>query len=146
LNVLVDTCVWSESFRHPSRPETINIRLELGELIKEGRVVLIGAIRQEILSGIRSHQQFIHLREQMKAFSDYPVSSGDYEYAAELFNKFRSMGIQGSNTDFLICAVAMRSQLSIFTLDKDFYHFAKHVKLHLHLVRLSVHYPNPISL
>jgi predicted nuclease of predicted toxin-antitoxin system len=49
----------------------------------------------------------------------------DYEEAASFFNHCRAKGIQGSNTDFLICAVAARNDFPIFTKDADFAHFAK---------------------
>ncbi|HEY5955605.1 MAG TPA: hypothetical protein VIV60_03585 [Polyangiaceae bacterium] len=41
-------------------------------------------------------------------------------------------GIQGSNTDLLICATARRRKLSIYTTDADFRHYAKVLKLELH--------------
>jgi predicted nucleic acid-binding protein len=47
----------------------------------------------------------------------------DYETAADFFNTCRRSGIQGSNTDFLICAVAHRRNHSIFTTDQDFTRF-----------------------
>jgi predicted nucleic acid-binding protein len=42
-----------------------------------------------------------------------------------MFNLCRAKGIQGSNTDFLICAVAVRHDFTIFTTDGDFRLFAK---------------------
>ncbi|MGK7876312.1 MAG: hypothetical protein AB4426_24355 [Xenococcaceae cyanobacterium] len=55
------------------------------------------------------------------------VTPEDYELAAESFNTCRSNGIQGSNTDFLICAVAHRRSYSILTTDKDFQSFQAHI-------------------
>jgi hypothetical protein len=40
------------------------------------------------------------------AFPDVPLLMEDYVTAANFFNLCRSKGIQGSSTDFLICAVA----------------------------------------
>ncbi len=105
------------------------------ELIKEARAEIIGAIRQEILSGIKSKKQFEELREQLKEFKDLKVITSDYEKAAENFNSLRSKGIQGSNTDFLICAVAERLEIPIFTTDKDFLRFAKHLPIQLYIPR-----------
>lgn len=135
MNVIVDTCIWSEALRKPQKPASASIIHELKELIMEGRVVMLGVVRQEILSGIRNHEQFARLRDKLRAFKDYPVSTENYEFAAELFNQCRASGIQGSNTDFLICAVAIPNGLSVFTTDKDFHLFAKHTKIHLHLAR-----------
>ena len=44
--------------------------------------------------------------------------------AAAFFNACRKKGVQGSHTDFLICAVRTE-QAPVFTLDRDFERFAK---------------------
>ena len=99
--------------------------MELASLIADGRVAMIGAIRQELLSGIKEHAHFERLRDHLRAFSDIEIRSNDYEEAASFFNRCRAKGIQGSNTDFLICAVAARCEFPIFTTDADFAHFAE---------------------
>ena len=58
----------------------------------------------------------------------------DYEKAAFYFNLCRSKGIQGSNTDFLICSIAIRNNFSLFTVDKDFLLFSKHIPIQLHKI------------
>jgi predicted nucleic acid-binding protein len=93
---------------------------------------MIGPIRQEILSGIRSESQFIELQKHLESFPDLPILTEDYVTAAKFFNHCRSKGIQGSNTDFLICAVAARNRFSIYTTDKDFDLFSKHIQIVLH--------------
>ena len=40
------------------------------------------------------------------------------------FNTCRRQGIQGSNTDFLLCAVAMRAHYGILSNDNDFINFS----------------------
>jgi len=62
MSVLVDTCVWSLAFRRgrSDRPDIVD---ELRALILDGRVVMLGPVRQEILSGIRSRTQFELLRD-----------------------------------------------------------------------------------
>ncbi|MEA2345283.1 MAG: hypothetical protein QOF63_3452 [Thermoanaerobaculia bacterium] len=125
MKVLVDTPIWSLGLRRKSRPENEAAISALAILIKDGRVAIIGPIRQEILSGIREPAHFERLRENLRGFPDTEVTSADYEEAASFFNRCRAKGIQGSNTDFLICAVAVRNEFSIFTKDADFVHFAK---------------------
>jgi predicted nucleic acid-binding protein len=123
VNVLVDTSVWSIALRRES--SSSGELSALRQLIEEGRAVLLGAIRQEILSGVPSEKQLELLRENLAAFVDLEVSSEDYVTAASFFNRCRRKGIQGSNTDFLICAAAERHQAPIFTTDRDFSRFAK---------------------
>lgn len=124
---IVDTCVWSLALRRNVATEEMAIGQMLRDLITDGRVVLLGAIRQEVLSGIRYREQFVRLRDNLRAFPDLEITTEDYELAAEFFNTCRRNGVQGSNTDFLICAVAHRRGYSIFTTDKDFDNFRSYI-------------------
>ncbi len=134
MNVLVDTSVWSLALRR-SAPRQDAIESELRDLILEGRVLLVGPVRQELLSGIRAPAQFRKLRDVLAAFPDEPITREDYEDAASCFNRCRARGIQGSNTDFLLCAVALRLGVPLFTTDRDFDHFAKALRVHRHAPR-----------
>jgi len=131
MKVLVDTSVWSLALRRGKLSISAPAQ-ELQQLIQDHRVKMIGPIRQEILSGIRNDSQFNKLRKHLESFPDLPILTNDYVRAAKFFNLYRSKGIQGSNTDFLICAVAVRNKFSIFTTDKDFELFSKHIKIILH--------------
>jgi predicted nucleic acid-binding protein len=122
MNVLVDTSVWSLALRR--RAPTHAAVDTLRRLVGAGRAALIGPVRQEVLSGIREPAVFERLRAVLSAFADVPLAAADYERAAASFNACRAAGIQGSNTDFLICAVAERHRMPIFTTDEDFARFA----------------------
>jgi len=135
MKILVDTSIWSLALRRSSTatlsPSQSAQVAELADLVRDGRAVMIGAIRQELLSGIKLQAQFEQLRSALQAFDDCPVTVADYELAAEFFNRCRAVGVQGSNTDFLICAVACRNQLAIATVDGDFVQFAKCLPIRL---------------
>jgi predicted nucleic acid-binding protein len=131
MNVIVDTVIWSLALRRRSSNQNQNLVTQLQELIQNDQVLILGAIRQEVLSGIKSPEQFKRLRDTLRAFPDIPLTSDDYEQAAEFFNTCRQHGIQGSNTDFLICAVAYRRNIQIFTTDKDFQYFQAHIPVNL---------------
>jgi len=49
--------------------------------------------------------------------------------AAEFSYLSQSKGIQGSSTDFLICAVANLEKLIIFTIEKDFEKYEKYLPI-----------------
>ena len=124
MKVLVDTSVWSLALRRPSGT-TVTAEQQatvqaLRDLVLDGRAVLIGAIRQELLSGIKAQTQFDTLKARLMAFDDIALTLQDYELAAQSFNTCRTNGVQGSNTDFLICAAAINHKLPVFTLDRDF--------------------------
>src|SRR5262245_65959563 len=132
--VLVDTSIWSQGLRRNVRtrsPESV----ELSELIRDGWAAMIGPIRQEILSGVKSERQFELLRDHLRAFPDTELTVEDFELAAHLSNRCRAHGVQGSNTDFLICAVAAHRGYSIFTTDEDFAAFARFVPINRHTPR-----------
>ncbi len=134
MNVLVDTSVWSLALRRAKRVDDETSR-ELAALIQEGRVVLLGPVRQELLSGLKEKRQYESLRDHLRAFPDLELESADFEEAALAFNRCRERGIQGANTNFLLCAVALRRDFAIFTADRDFVHFAKVLRLRLHACR-----------
>jgi predicted nucleic acid-binding protein len=142
VQVLVDTSVWSLALRRPQtagkHPEQSDAAFasaiaQLRDLIEDGRACIIGAIRQELLSGIKHREQFTSLQTKLRAFEDIALEQQDHERAAEFFNLCRSEGIQGSNTDFLICAAASSRKLPILTTDADFKRYAQHLPIQLFL-------------
>lgn len=96
---------------------------------------MIGSIRQEILSGIRAPDHYRKLRERLRAFSDEVLAEADYEEAATCFNRCGAKGLQGSNTDVLICAVSMRRTFAMLTTEKYFARFARVLGFNLHAPR-----------
>ncbi len=133
MRILVDSCVWSAVLRRGSLASD-PVRIEMVRLIEEGCVELIGPVRQEILSGVRTESQFDSLREALELFPEIDIRSEDFVEAARLYNLCRSRGIQGSGTDFVICAVAIREHVPVFTVDKDFERYAQVFPLPLHRV------------
>ncbi len=137
MNIIIDTSVWSLALRRQRTSPSVETR-ELAELVREGRAAMLGPVRQELLSGVRADQQFEMLRDRLRAFPDVPLVAEDYEEAASFFNRCRARGIQGSNTDYLICAAAARRGFGILTTDADFAHFARVLPIELHMPRVSV--------
>ena len=146
MKVLVDSSVWSLALRRaPTSPKLRaapdDEARELARLIVEGNVGLIGPIRQEVLSGIREAAQFERLRSKLAEFPDAALHPADFETAAQFFNRCRAKGLQGSNIDFLICAVSARSGMPVLTTDGDFAMFKKYLPITLHKVR-PIHVSN----
>ena len=134
MKVLVDTSVWSLALRRRT-PAVVHPAVEaLRHLIADARAAIVGPVRQELLSGIREKATFDRLRDHLQAFPDEPVNAGDYERAAEHFNTCRSRGLLGSNTDFLLCAIAERHRMPILSTDRDFARFARVLPIDLHKV------------
>jgi len=122
MTTLVDTPIWSLAFRRKTASDPL--AKHLADLINRSEAAIIGIVRQELLSGIRDPAEFSKVRGRMRAFPDLPLTEDHHEQAAAFYNLCRSRGIQGSNTDFLICAAADLYKLTIFTTDRDFENFA----------------------
>lgn len=130
MKVLVDTDVWSEALRRKKGKKSIYVD-EMIDLIQEGRVLIIGPIRMEILSGIRDQAIFDAFSERLAAFVDQDVPSEVYVLAARFFNLCRSKGIRGSNTDFLICACSAHWNTPILSKDKDYRLYQRYLPIEL---------------
>jgi len=128
MKALVDTSVWSLALRHKKQHEAVS---KLADLILSSLVVMIGPVRQELLSGISKEDIFLQLKTKLQAFDDFAITIRDYETAAQFYNICRRRGVQGSHIDFLICAVAHNNNFLIFTIDKDFDNFAKYLPIKL---------------
>jgi predicted nucleic acid-binding protein len=138
MNALVDTSVWSLALRRKPGALTAaerSVAEELADLAREGRARIIGLIRQELLSGIKSAGQYEKLRAALRAFSDERVETSDYEAAAKTSNDCRLRGLSASVVDALICQIALSRQWSIFTTDPDFEGYAKVLPIKLHTPR-----------
>jgi len=86
VKVIVDTCVWSMALRR-GVPSAIPELAELRQLVDEARVQMVGAIRQEILSGIRVRSQFEALRDRLRGFPDLRLDGEDYELAWKMLKR-----------------------------------------------------------
>ncbi|QSJ15434.1 PIN domain-containing protein [Nostoc sp. UHCC 0702] len=131
MKVIVDTSVWSLALRHNSQVEDSPYIALLRDLITDGRVALLGAVRQEILSGIRHIDHYELLRNYLHAFPNLELNMEDYELASEFYNTCRHHGLLGTNTDFLICAAAVRRNYRILTRDQDFEQLSQYIPVTL---------------
>ena len=104
----------------------------LEELVAAGRARLLGAVRQELLSGIKHSQQFVRLQQELRNFSDVELETEDYEGAAEISNGCEAHGVVGSSIDMLLCSVALRRGWAIYTSDRDFERYAKYAPILLY--------------
>jgi hypothetical protein len=132
--VLVDTPVWSLALSRRTVDLSASERgltQSLYQLIQQHRVSLLGATRQEILSGIREESQFRRVRDYLRDFPNITLETADYEGAAQVSHDCRRAGIAGSAVDTLICAVSLRRKWEIFTTNRDFTHYRRVVQIRL---------------
>jgi predicted nucleic acid-binding protein len=133
--VLVDTSVWSLALRKREHTEPeLKYVSRLSQILRDLQLVMIGPIRQEILSGLSDQRRYEEFRQKIAIVPDHPVSTQEYELAARFHNECRQHGIQGFHVDFLICAVAQNNGFRILTLDHDFLLYQQYVGITLEKV------------
>jgi len=114
--LLVDTSVWIEVFRRPSR-----FRLESVADLDE--VVTCLPIIQEVLQGFREEHAFRIARRAMFALDvlESPLTQEVFEEAAQLYRSARRSGVTvRSGVDCLIAACAIRHGIPVLHYDRDF--------------------------
>ena len=131
--ILIDTTIWSKAYRRKKiareDQKTVNKLRTILDMEKE---ILIGPVRQELLSGISDKEAFNDLAMKLNGLNNYEVELADHDLAAEYFNICMSHGIQGSQTDYLLCAVAHRYNSEIFTEDKGFAMYKDYLPIKLY--------------
>lgn len=83
-----------------------------------------GIVSQELLSGVRTPEEWKRLQEVMEGFPVFLADQEDHFTAAKVANTCRRRGIASSTVDCLIAAQAIRRRANLFTLDQDFQRIA----------------------
>jgi predicted nucleic acid-binding protein len=121
VKLLVDTSVWSLALRRKKTaglsPDEQKLKAELVQAIQDGRVAMLGLLRQELLSGIKEKTQFDKVKAALDPYLDEPINTADYEYAALVYNECRNQGVEAGTVDILICAVAVRRGWEVLSGD-----------------------------
>ena len=118
---LVDTSVWVEVFRKPSR-------MNLRSVVDTEEIVTCLPVIQEVLQGFQEERPFRIARDAMFAFPivESPLHRVVFEDAVELFRSARRKGLTiRSSVDCLIAACALRHGLEVLHCDRDFDALAK---------------------
>jgi predicted nucleic acid-binding protein len=132
--ILADTNIWSAALRRSNRSRHEEaVAEELHRLIVDDLPVgLPGVVLQEVLSGVRFDLQFTRLQRALAGFPVFLAETEDYVEAAKVNNRCRSSGIATTLPDCLIAAQALRLDASLWSLDLDFEHMAKHCGVRLY--------------
>jgi predicted nucleic acid-binding protein len=114
--VLVDTSVWVEFFRRPSR-------IDLATVVDLDEVVMCLPVLQEVLQGFREQAAFTLAREALLALPmvEAPLGQEVFEDAVGLYRRARAAGLTvRSSIDCLIAACALRNGLTVLHHDRDY--------------------------
>jgi hypothetical protein len=119
--ILLDTSVWVEAFRKRSR-------IQLGEQVDLDDVVTCLPIIQEVLQGFRDDAAYRKAHAAMFAFPvlESPLTRIVFEDAVRLYRAARRAGLTiRSSVDCLIAACALRHDVEVVHIDRDFTDLAR---------------------
>jgi hypothetical protein len=114
--VLVDTSVWIEVFRKPSR-------LALEKALDFDDIVTCLPVVEEVLQGFDDERAFAVAREAMHALPivESPMLPDVFHQAVDLYRAARRGGFTiRSGVDCLIAACALRHGLDVLHYDRDY--------------------------
>ena len=119
--VLVDTSVWIEVMRK-ARPLNLEAHVDLDEVVTCLPVV------HEVLQGIDREEYFRIARDAMWALPivESPMRQEVVSDAVELYRRARRAGVTvRSSVDCVIAACAIRHDLTVLHVDRDFTQLAR---------------------
>ena len=126
--ILVETSAWIEF----DRATGSTIDRTLTDLIRDqADISVTEPVLMEVLAGAKDPDSWSKLRRLLTSFAWLPVEPvADFEAAAEIYRECRSHGVTPRGLiDCMIVAVALRTDASILTADKDFTRMATVVPL-----------------
>ncbi|HZJ48678.1 MAG TPA: PIN domain nuclease [Acidimicrobiia bacterium] len=126
--ILVETSAWVEFDR--SSGSAVDRRLT--KLIaEEGDIAVTEPVLMEMLAGARDDREWSRLRRLMTSFGWITADSvADFEGAARVYRSCRTRGVTPRGLiDCIIASIALRTESTVLTADRDFAQMALVVPL-----------------
>lgn len=114
--LLVDTSVWIAFFRKGSR-------VPLDRLAADEEIVTCLPVIQEVLQGFATEDAYRIARDGLLALPivESPLAVGVFLEAVDLYRRARRVGVTvRSSVDCLIAACALRHDLEVLHVDRDY--------------------------
>jgi len=115
VNVLVDTSVWLDVFAGVEPVLSL-----LTPLMRQGRVVVCGMVRQEVIQSSRDEAMLRKMERDISLWSYEPETPDDFAEAARTYARLRWKGVTVPAADCLIAEVAKRCGYRVFATDPHF--------------------------
>lgn len=131
--IVLDTSVLSAAFRRRTKIEKEpDVAALIKRLVREDVPLAIpGIVLQELLSGVRTDDQFERLQAVAEGFPVLTAERADHVAAAQVSNACRRAGVSAATIDCLIAAQTIVARGRLLTLDRDFGLMAPHCGLEL---------------
>ena len=105
------------------------MRERVRRLVADDRVVMIGAVRAEVLRGTRDEAEYRRLSAQLDALIRVTTEERDWDEAARLGFTLWRAGTTVGLADLVLVAVAIRQGLTVLHGDADLDRVARHSRL-----------------
>jgi predicted nucleic acid-binding protein len=131
--IVLDTSVLSAALRKREKvEEESDVATLLKRLVRQDVPLAIpGIVLQELLSGVRTSDQFERLQAVAEGFPVLTAERDHHVFAARVSNACRRAGVAATTIDCLIAAQAIVARGRLLTLDRDFGLMAPHCGLEL---------------
>jgi len=112
--VLIDTSAWIDFFRDRSP-----VADAVERLLAEGQALRCGPVDLELRRGLRAAEA-TRVIPVLWALEELPCEAIDFASAGDLLRSLRAGGVTLPSMDGLIAALALRHDVPVLTVDRDF--------------------------
>lgn len=113
---LPDTCAWIDFFNDRRTP----IAIALERLLRGGEAYTCGAVKYELVQGVRTDQEERALLDALKAVTHLEMNETLWIKAGRLSGKLRKQVLTLPFSDILIAVLALEHGLSVLSIDRHF--------------------------
>ena len=122
--VIPDVDIWHRAYsRLEPDPQVVH---EFAQLARDRRILLLGWVRQTLLSRVRDERQYTRLVWVLGGWPDLPLRSRDHEQAADLGRRMRSMQTTIPPWNALVWVVAERVGAQVWSSDRSWQGLGRH--------------------
>ena len=113
---LPDTCAWIDFFNGRQTP----LAVALERLLREGEAYTCGAVKYDLVKGVRTDREERALLDALKAVTHLEMNEALWVKAGRLSGKLRKQGLTLPFSDILIAVLALEHGLSVLSTDRHF--------------------------
>jgi predicted nucleic acid-binding protein len=113
---LPDTCAWIDFFNNRQTP----LAIALERLLVQGEVHTCGAVKYELVQGVRTGAEEKILLHALQAVTHLEMTELLWIKAGRLSGALRKKGVTIPFSDILIALLALENDLTILTVDRHF--------------------------
>ena len=116
MTILLDSSV----IIHAQRLPYSDITVHLGEILASGEAVVAGPVIMEFIRGAKSQEQMDRFTRTVVSIDFLETDQAVWVTAGRLWIQLKRRGLYLATSNIVIAATAIRHDVPLYTLDKDF--------------------------